>query len=484
MQFENKSFLKGLVAMMLVATLAFTTSCSDDDDDDNGSSCSQSATNPDSLPDPSETLVTDSDGVLGGGSGEDDEADFLRGDITESVQIPADATVWLDGTVTIREGAKLVIGAGATIKGNTDSLSYLIIERGAAIVAEGTEDKPITFTSGVATGSRANQDWGGLIINGKASLNSGDEAYGEGNSGLYGGCVDNDNSGTLKYVRVMFAGKDFNADNELNGIALQGVGSGTTIDYIQVHNNKDDGIEMFGGNVNIRHLIATGNGDDQIDATDGWRGTVQYAIAAPISGDKGLEHDGNGDITPQPYTQVVYSNLTVLITADGDDDDAIRNREGSIFTYYNTYVGDYSDGAGSAVCVNNSDGTATITMYNSVLDNCATETKTVDDPATDLDNIPVTLDDTVSSVNTANYLPITAGAGNELATMTSLASQDGSIFAPSTNNTTDAIDASTVTLPTGATYQSFDAAQYIGAVSASDNWLANATGYWVEFPEN
>ena len=130
----------------------------------------------------------------------------------------------------------------------------LVVRRNAQIMAEGTVEEPIIFTSSKEPGSRARGDWGGLIINGNAPINSCSdnteefcEAFGEGGTGFYGGNDPSDDSGVLKYVRVEFAGTLVSPENELNGIAFQGVGSGTEIDYIQVHMNADDGIEFFGG---------------------------------------------------------------------------------------------------------------------------------------------------------------------------------------------------------------------------------------------
>ena len=170
-----------------------------------------------------------------------------------------------------KENAVLRIQAGTKIYGKSGA-DYLVITRGSQIFAEGTKAQPIVMTA-AKTANRNRGEWGGLIINGNAPINGCDagvslcEAEGEGSTGLYGGNEAADNSGILKYLRVEFAGYEITPDNELNGIAFQGVGSGTEVNYIQVHMNADDGVEFFGGTVNVKHVLLTGNKDDSMDWT-------------------------------------------------------------------------------------------------------------------------------------------------------------------------------------------------------------------------
>ncbi|HRX16847.1 MAG TPA: hypothetical protein P5123_11080 [Spirochaetota bacterium] len=264
----------------------------------------------------------------------------LKGDITSDYTIKADSTYEMVGTVRVKSGATLTIEEGVTLKANTSgALTYLIIEQGGKINAVGTADKPITFTSDKEEGERSPSDWGGIAINGYATHCEGAlTAEGEGDSGTYGGNKDDDNSGTLKYVRIFFAGYAFDPETELNGLALQGVGSGTTIDYIQIHKGKDDGIEMFGGKVDINHIVSTANGDDQIDATSGWRGAVKNAVAIGFSGDNcALEHDNNkGTPTATPRTTITYENLIAVSVGSGDDV-AAHIRRGTIADFVNCY---------------------------------------------------------------------------------------------------------------------------------------------------
>jgi hypothetical protein len=155
----------------------------------------------------------------------------------------------------------------------------LIVERGGRLNAIGTREQPIVMTSDQPVGSRGRGDWGGLIINGRAPVNlAGGLGTGEGDTGVYGGTDENDNSGTLRYVRVEFSGIEFSPDNELNGIAFQGVGRGTTVDYAQAHMSRDDAMEWFGGTVDVKHLVLSNAADDGFDWTFGYRGRAQFVV--------------------------------------------------------------------------------------------------------------------------------------------------------------------------------------------------------------
>jgi len=227
----------------------------------------------------------------------------VRGRFTSNVSLTNDTYWVLRGAVFIGAGdgtssATLTIQAGTRVIGETATRAALVIERGARILANGTAAAPIVMTSDQPVGSRFRGDWGGLIINGRAPLNlPGGLGIGEGQTGIYGGTDPNDNSGILRYVRVEFAGIEFSPDNELNGIAFQGVGRGTIVENIQVSWNKDDGIEMFGGSVDIKRVVLTNIGDDSIDWTFGWNGRVQFAVVQQRADDtdQGIEADNNGN---------------------------------------------------------------------------------------------------------------------------------------------------------------------------------------------
>src|SRR5687768_12819903 len=201
----------------------------------------------------------------------------VTGSITGSENWTSNNYYVLRGAVFVEDGATLNIAAGTRVIGESGSVGTLIVKRGGRLNAIGTRTEPIVFTSDQPVGSRARGDWGGLIINGRAPVNiPGGEGVGEADTGVYGGNDPNDNSGSLRYVRVEFAGVEFSPDNELNGIAFQGVGRGTTVDHIQIHMNRDDGLEWFGGTVDIKYAVVSNAADDSFDWTQGWTGRAQF----------------------------------------------------------------------------------------------------------------------------------------------------------------------------------------------------------------
>jgi len=202
----------------------------------------------------------------------------------------------LRGAVFIDDGATLNIQAGTRVVGEAGSVGTLIVMRGGRLNAIGTAAAPIVFTSDQAPGTRARGDWGGIIINGRAPINvPGGIAEGEGDTGVYGGNNPNDSSGTMRYVRLEFAGTEFSPDNELNGIAFQGVGRGGSYEYIQIHMNKDDAFEWFGGSADIKYAVASNTGDDSFDWTFGWNGRAQFlaVVQRADDADTGIEADNN-----------------------------------------------------------------------------------------------------------------------------------------------------------------------------------------------
>jgi hypothetical protein len=258
----------------------------------------------------------------------------IGGTINQDVTLTNDTTWVLTSAVFVgdradigdpvpADGPTLTIEAGTRIVGTKSGRTALVISRGSRIVAEGLPHAPIVMTGEnyTATGAAAG-DWGGLVINGAAPLNTCDtppcEAVGEGDSGAYGGDDPYDNSGVLRYVRVQFAGDKVTDEDELNGIAFQGVGSGTVVDYVQVHRNADDGIEFFGGTVNAKHLILTDIEDDSVDWTQGYQGNLQYVLVKQIQDDtvdtdRGMELDNlEQDNDAEPRSGAVMANFTLL----------------------------------------------------------------------------------------------------------------------------------------------------------------------------
>lgn len=228
---------------------------------------------------------------------------------------------WLmDGFMYVNSGATLTVQAGTVVKGNKTTKGSLIIRRGAKLMAEGTASEPIVFTSNEAPGSRDRGDWGGIILCGQAPHNQPSDPTVEGGpEATFGGSNSGDNSGTLRYVRIEFAGIAFQPNQEINGLTLGAVGSGTVIDHVQVSYSGDDSYEWFGGDVNAKYLIAYRGLDDDFDQDFGWRGNVQFALSlrdpdlADASGSNGFECDNDASGNPTaPYSQGTWSNVTIL----------------------------------------------------------------------------------------------------------------------------------------------------------------------------
>ncbi len=252
-----------------------------------------------------------------------------------------DADYLLRGAVFVEGGATLTIEAGVHIYGEQATNGTLIIAQGSQIIAEGTASAPIVMTSDAFEGSYARGQWGGLIINGNAPTNQG-VTFGEGDTGAFGGDNPTDSSGVLRYVRIEYAGIEFSPDNELNGIAFQGVGSGTVVEHVQVHMNQDDGIEMFGGTVNLKYVLVTGARDDSFDWTDGWTGKAQFLVVQQYGddADNGFEVDNSSkDNEAQPRSAATIYNATLIGDPSGPESDSgLLIREGAAGTFANLIV--------------------------------------------------------------------------------------------------------------------------------------------------
>lgn len=244
----------------------------------------------------------------------------LEGEIKSDMTLRSIDANLLRGFVYITEGVTLTIEPGTIIKGEKTSMGSLIVERGGKIIAEGSKDAPVVFTSDQPKGSRTYGDWGGIILCGKAPVNNTSEPQIEGGPrSKYGGTDPADNSGTLKYVRVEFAGYPFEPNKEINGLTCGGVGSGTTIEYVQVSYCGDDSFEWFGGTVNARHLIAYKGWDDEFDTDYGYQGMLQFLLGirdskhADTSKSNGFESDNDSEGSGNtPLTRPVFSNVTLI----------------------------------------------------------------------------------------------------------------------------------------------------------------------------
>ena len=249
------------------------------------------------------------------------EPQEVAGDITTNRTLTADRVWILDGFVFVKNNAVLTIEPGTIIKAKVGQKSALVITQGSKIMAEGTAQKPIVFTSGKPVGQRAPGDWGGIILIGRATTNRTTPQAIEGGLGLTYGTekVDNDNSGVLKYVRVEYAGIGTN-DSEINAVTFYAVGNGTTIEHVQTVYANDDAFEFFGGTVNAKYLVAYATADDDFDFDFGYNGAIQFALALRDpqfvdSGDagNGIECDNDKDgTTATPVTKPRLSNLTLV----------------------------------------------------------------------------------------------------------------------------------------------------------------------------
>ena len=274
--------------------------------------------------------VDDNGSGGGGGGGNNTENTILSGKINADRTLSANNVYKLRGIVYLVDGATLTIEPGTRIEGEKSTRGALIVTRGTKLIANGTKDKPIVFTSDAS--APASGDWGGIVLLGRARNNSsfngasgvgeieGGVNNGEGH-GLHGGADDNDNSGILKYVRIEYAGYAFLPDKELNSLTMGSVGSGTVLDNIQVSFALDDAYEWFGGTVNASHLIAYKSLDDDFDTDNGFKGKIQFGIImrdstrADISQSNGFEsdNDANGSsATTLPQTSAIFSNITVI----------------------------------------------------------------------------------------------------------------------------------------------------------------------------
>jgi hypothetical protein len=243
---------------------------------------------------------------------------IITGVINENVTLPKGKYI-LKGYVFVNNRAVLTIAAGSTIVSDTISKGALIIERNSRLYAEGTSTEPIIFTSGKAPGSRKPGDWGGIVLLGNAPTNRSTTPIIEGGiNSEYGGSVVADNSGILKYVRIEFAGIAADPNSEINGLTCGGVGSGTTLENIQVSYGNDDAYEFFGGTVNAKNIIAFATADDDFDFDFGFSGRLQFGISLrdPLwvdGGDAGngieCDNDGTGTIA-SPRTRPQLSNFT------------------------------------------------------------------------------------------------------------------------------------------------------------------------------
>ncbi len=285
-----------------------------------------------------------------GGDGPGDQTVNLSGVYTENLVLDANTNYVITGPVLMASGTTLSIPAGLTIKAQPVGVNaYIAIQQGAQINAVGTSSQPIVFTSNA--GTPGSGDWGGLVLCGRAPINSTPDgsdntATSEVGSLSYGGNSPTDNSGTLSYVRIEYAGGAIDGNAELNGLSLYAVGSGTTIDHVQIYEASDDGVEFFGGTVNLNHIAVVNCEDDSIDWTEGYIGTItDVYIQHGTSHDKAFECDGyNTDFSNEGGYYSAPNVNNVMVMGANDASEAIRLRAGTQGIFTNLVLNDFDEG--------------------------------------------------------------------------------------------------------------------------------------------
>jgi hypothetical protein len=268
----------------------------------------------------------------------------------------------LAGRIAVEDGVTLTIEPGVIVKGQAgtgSNATALLIARGATIMAEGTAEKPIIFTSvadeiepGEIASPNLDSDlsglWGGLIILGNAPISASSESVqiegipASDQNGLYGGTVSDDNSGVIKYVSIRHGGANIGEGNEINGLTLGGVGSGTVIENVEVIANQDDGIEFFGGTVNVKNVLVLNAEDDAIDTDQGWAGTLDnFVVICGNNTDHALEIDG-------PEGTLMAAHIVKNGTISGNAASELGDfRSGARGTFENIYFYGFTDPATS-----------------------------------------------------------------------------------------------------------------------------------------
>ena len=345
-----------------------------------------------------------SDWTSGWSNFDAENTDYPATTSTVSTDITTSTTwsgvILLQNKIYVKNNATLTIAPGTIIRGDKPTQGSLIVTRGAKLNAIGTLASPIIFTSNEGIGNRNEGDWGGIVLLGLARNNQpGGVANIEGivqtTDTQYGGSFDNDNSGTIKYVRIEFAGIALEPNKEINGLTFGSVGSATTIDFIQVSHSGDDSFEWFGGTVNCKHLIAYRGLDDDFDTDFGFRGKIQFALAIrdkdvsdAIGDSNSFESDNDAaGSAGQPKTAAIFSNVTlvgpkgngsIVLPVGEKFEKAFRLRRNTAVSCFNSLVVGWEKGLsieGTPV-VNNVNGD-TLLFSNNVLTGFTNNTNTI-----------------------------------------------------------------------------------------------------------
>lgn len=340
------------------------------------------------------------------------------GDLDGDFTLTNDHIYVLDGTVQVGNGDVesafdsstvrqdvLTVEPGTQIMAASDTAPSLVITRGSEIDASGTRDLPIIMAAvdydasatNVITSDVTEIDgrgrWGSLVISGYGMVNNGDdnnqtttEAVPDGITRWYGGLDNDDSSGTIRYVILAETGEAFRPDEEVQGLTIEGSGGGTTIEYLQVTNSDDDGVEWFGGAADARYLVVQGVSDDSLDMDLGFQGVVQNALVIQGAnfGDRAIESDGNGDnFGATPKTSPIIVNLTILGNPGNDGSTmGALHREGFAGQVYRAAYGDdtvINNGAFGAGCLDVDSELDEDLAYGDVLFNCSAGSLVDDD---------------------------------------------------------------------------------------------------------
>ncbi len=396
-------------------------------------------------------------------------------------ELSADTT-WAKGTTVILKentfvmSGTLTIEPGVTVKGNPGAA--LVVTQNAKLRAIGTAAEPITFTANKDPGTRARGDWSGLVLLGKAPINVGSQSI-EGFPATetrvtYGGQDAAHDCGTLKYVRIQFAGFEIAPGKEVNSLTLGGCGTGTTIDYVQNHRGSDDGIEVFGGTVNLKHVVNSLNDDDGLDWDLGWTGKVQYLVIQEgvTAGNHGFEASSNAtnaSATPQ-------ANPTIWnVTLAGPGADAAQTHVGIQFkdataaNIHRAIIADYFDSAidVTGTASPNADGSKLVVADSVFFNNANAGTTAVWGTDDDAKDEPVV--DELAYFSQASFA--NRFADPQLGNSRSETAPD---FRPASGGA--AFTSVTGTVPADGFFESNG---FVGAVGATD-WTAG----WTAYPAN
>ncbi len=393
----------------------------------------------------------------------------LDAEIAGDVTWTKDTVYRLRGQLFVRNGATLTIEPGTHILASGQQAA-LIVQPGGKLIADGRRELPIVMTCDAPLGDRFSGCWAGLIMLGRASINvQGGTGLAEGvtppEAGAYGGTDDDDSSGIVRFVRVEFAGVDFNQITQPNAFGFHGLGRGTIVDYIQAHEGEDDGIEHFGGTNNISHFVSDGSKDDSFDYTFGWRGTAQYGFVLQdgVEADRGWEGDNNGDGQDNlPRANPQVWNVTWVGSMTGND--GILIREGSAGAVRNAIImGFGADGIDIADDQTVAQGTAgNITAESIILWNNGDDARSAGASQTVADNVADDMEpflgDNVWAVNPMLRNVRFEGNPDPRPLDGSPAGMPGASVTPGSDGVTD---------PTGS--------GIIGAFGYDDNWIEEWT---------